>query len=88
MIFSSNLLYCLHFINFCSTSSINLQSNIIYSPTLGTSADYPDNPCRTPLPLPNPLQLINFANFGQIFSKLGKEVKNEQHSWNLEFEVV
>ena len=49
MIFSSNLLYCLHFINFCSTFSINLQSDIIYSPTLGTSADVPDVPCRTPL---------------------------------------
>jgi len=49
MIFSSNLLYCLHFINFCDTFSINLQSDIIYSPTLGTSADVPDVPCPTPL---------------------------------------
>ena len=31
---------------FCSTFCINLQSNIIYSPTFGTSADVP---CRTPL---------------------------------------
>ena len=52
MIFSSNLLYCLHFINFCSTFSINLQSNIIYSQTKGTSADVSDVPCRTPLHIP------------------------------------
>ena len=46
MIFSSNLLHCLHLINFCSTFSINLLSDIIYSSTSGTSADVP---CRTPL---------------------------------------
>ena len=51
MIFSSNLLYSLHFINFHSTLCNNLQSDIIYSPTLGTSADVPDVPCPTPLSL-------------------------------------
>ena len=30
---------------------MNLKSDIIYSPILGTSADVPDVPCRTPLAL-------------------------------------
>ena len=51
MIFSSTLLNSLHFINFCSTFCNNLQSDIIYSPTLGTSADVPYVPCRAPLPI-------------------------------------
>ena len=28
---------------------MNLQSDIIYSPTLGVSADFPDISCRTPM---------------------------------------
>ena len=36
-------------INFLNIFCINLQSNIIFSPTLGTSADIPDVPCPTPL---------------------------------------
>ena len=47
--FISNLSYSLYFKRFLNSFCINLQSNIIYSPTLRTSPNIPDVTYRTPL---------------------------------------
>ena len=49
MLFSPKTWYFHNLINFFSICCINLQSDIIYSPTLRTSADVADVPCPTPL---------------------------------------
>ena len=43
--FDTFIILSISLVIFC----INLQSDIINSPTLGTSANVPDVPCRTPL---------------------------------------
>ena len=42
--------YFYSFVSYFKSFCINLQSNIIYSPTSGTSPDVPDVPSPTPLP--------------------------------------